>query len=233
MPEAPAVGNLALPGVERQSRQRRYAFLFYSLLFTLAFNPLIGAFHVDPGALEVPLAVNMIAAVLTIPAGRWRTVLWLLAAMAVLGRGVPSGLIAPSLSTASLALSTFITLSVAVQAVRFALRAQAVDREHVFAALSAYMLAGLFFGVLYWAMESAWPGSFAGVAGDEPSRRLHLNSSIYFSFVTIATLGYGDIVPHSDAARGLAVAEAVGGQLYLAVLIARLVSAHVQRRNPQ
>lgn len=173
----------------------------------------------------------MIAAVLTIPASRWRTVLWLLAAVALLGRGAPSGMIAPSLSTASLALSTFITLSVAVQAVRFALGAQVVAREHVFAALSAYMLAGLFFGVLYWAMESAWPGSFAGAAGDGRSDRLHLASSIYFSFVTIATLGYGDIVPHSDAARGLAVAEAVGGQLYLAVLIARLVSAHVQSRN--
>lgn len=221
----------ALPRLEHRYGQQRYAFLFYSLLFTLAFNPLIGAFHVDPGTLELPLAVNMIAAVLTIPRGRWRTVLWLLATLAVLGRGAPSTVIAPSLSTASLALSTFIALFVAAHAVRFALRAQAVDREHVLAALSAYMLAGLFFGVLYWAMESAWPGSFAGAAGNGSAGRLHLSSSIYFSFVTIATLGYGDIVPHSEAARGLAVAEAVGGQLYLAVLIARLVSGYVQRRN--
>ena len=49
-------------------------------------------------------------------------------------------------------------------------------------------------------------------------------TAIYFSFVTLATLGYGDIVPQSEVARGVTVVEAIVGQLYLAVLIARLVS---------
>ena len=48
---------------------------------------------------------------------------------------------------------------------------------------------------------------------------------MYFSFVTLASLGYGDILPLSDPARGLAIVEVVGGQLYLAVMVARLVSA--------
>ena len=51
--------------------------------------------------------------------------------------------------------------------------------------------------------------------------------AIYYSFVTLATLGYGDIVPRSEVARGLAIMEAVAGQFYLAVLIARLVSLYV------
>lgn len=50
---------------------------------------------------------------------------------------------------------------------------------------------------------------------------------MYFSFVTLATLGYGDIVPRSDVARSLAIIEAVAGQLYLAVMVARLVSIYV------
>jgi voltage-gated potassium channel len=49
---------------------------------------------------------------------------------------------------------------------------------------------------------------------------------IYFSFVTLATLGYGDIVPASDVARGLAILEAVIGQFYLTVVVARLVSLY-------
>ena len=49
---------------------------------------------------------------------------------------------------------------------------------------------------------------------------------MYFSFVTLATLGYGDIVPRSDIARGLAIVEGVARQLFLAVLIARLVSLY-------
>jgi len=47
--------------------------------------------------------------------------------------------------------------------------------------------------------------------------------------VTLATLGYGDIVPNSDLTRGLAVFEAVAGQLYVAVIVARLVGAYAQR----
>ena len=48
-----------------------------------------------------------------------------------------------------------------------------------------------------------------------------------YSFVTLTTLGYGDIVPRSEVVRGLAIMEAVAGQLYLAVMIARLVSLYV------
>jgi hypothetical protein len=54
-------------------------------------------------------------------------------------------------------------------------------------------------------------------------------SANYFSFVTIATLGYGDIVPRSDVSRGLAIFEGVGGQLFLAVMVARLVSLYTRR----
>lgn len=50
--------------------------------------------------------------------------------------------------------------------------------------------------------------------------------AIYFSLVTLATLGYGDIVPRTDVARGLAIVEGVGGQLFLAVLVARLMSLY-------
>ena len=51
--------------------------------------------------------------------------------------------------------------------------------------------------------------------------------TIYYSFVTLTTLGYGDIVPRSEVVRGLAIMEAVAGQLYLAVMIARLVSLYI------
>jgi hypothetical protein len=55
--------------------------------------------------------------------------------------------------------------------------------------------------------------------------------AIYFSFVTQATLGYGDIVPVGDHAQGVVVAQGMGGQMYLAVLIARLVSLYAAQGN--
>jgi len=132
----------------------------------------------------------------------------------------------PAISRASLALWTVVALAAAVVALRYTMRATAISSEHIYAALSAYVLVGIFCGVFYFVLERAWPGSL-GVAGENAPGHFSLTSGTYFSFVTLATLGYGDLVPKSEVARGLAIVEAVFGQLYLAVMVARLVSLYV------
>jgi hypothetical protein len=127
-------------------------------------------------------------------------------------------------SIASLAVWGFLALGTVAAALRFALRGRTVGSEQIYAALSAYLLAGIFFGVLYWVLEQVTPGSLSA-GGDAATGVFRLMTAIYFSFVTLASLGYGDILPLSDPARGLAMLEVVGGQLYLAVMVARLVSA--------
>jgi hypothetical protein len=116
-------------------------------------------------------------------------------------------------------------LLAAANALRSALRATAIGSEHIYAALSAYLLAGVSLGILYWALEQAWPGSLN--YGGSVVKNFTEADGIYFSFVTLATLGYGDFVPKTEVARGLTVLEAVTGQLYLAVMVARLVSLYV------
>ena len=102
---------------------------------------------------------------------------------------------------------------------RFTIRSDVVDGETIYAALSTYLLAGLFFGQIYWAVESLRPGS---LTGPDPMSEI---TAIYYSFVTLATLGYGDFLPRSDLARGIATFEVIGGQLFLAVMVARLIGA--------
>lgn len=109
-------------------------------------------------------------------------------------------------------------------ALRHALRGQDVDSEKIHAALGAYLLAGFFFGVIYWVVEQFAPGSLT-LAGAVVPGGIHVTTAIYYSFVTLASLGYGDVLPVSDLARGLAVVEVVGGQLYLVAMVARLVGA--------
>jgi hypothetical protein len=143
-------------------------------------------------------------------------------------RLVAEALDAPAMVAVVRALWTGLGLVGAANTLRFALRGRVVDAEHLYAALSAYLLAGVFCGVLYQVVSHAWPGAFSGGGVPIP---LTFPSAIYFSFVTLATLGYGDIVPASDAARGIAVVEAVAGQLYVAVMIARLVSLYAGRER--
>jgi hypothetical protein len=217
-------------GLHRLSREycsRRYAILFYSLLVTIAACPLLEAAGLDAGLLEVFLAANLLAAVLPVAGGTGRRfLLSVLIAVCTLRIGA-LWLEYPLVGLASLLLWTLVALFAAGGAIRFAIGAHKVDREHLYAALDAYLLFGIFLGVLYWTLERLSPASLV-FASQDGSGLLTLSATIYFSFVTLVTLGYGDILPSSEVARGLAVAEAVTGQLYLTVMVAHLVSLQVR-----
>jgi len=230
MTEFDAETTGGLKWLVRAYASRRYAILFYSLLITIAAGPLFEALGVDAGLLEVLLAANLLAAVLPVGPGAVRRFL-LCALLAVCSMRLGAAwLDNPMVTVISLAMWTVVALIAAAGAIRFAMRARTVDREHLYAALDAYLLFGIFQGVLYWALDRAWPASIV-VTGQQTEVLLSLSASIYFSFVTLVTLGYGDILPHSDAARGLAIVEAVTGQFFLAVMIAHLVSLHVRGGN--
>ena len=207
----------------------RYGVLFYTLLFTLAAAPLLTALRFHADILQIFLAFNLLIALLG-PGRRWQTLLILVAAVSIGLRIVPASDVGVGITWSALALASSLALLAAVSAARFAVRAQVINAEQIYAALSVYLLAGLFFGLLHWEIELTWPGSF-GEAGASLPAPFALSTAIYFSFVTLATLGYGDVVPKTEVARGVAVLEAVGGQLYVAVTIARLVGAQLQARG--
>jgi voltage-gated potassium channel Kch len=202
--------------------RRRYTVLFYVLLLTLVAVPLITTFDLSGALIEFLLAASLLAAVMPVGTARSRRALLAVAALVWLARPLTTWLDHPGLSALTLGLWTLMGFLAAVYALRFAMQAIQVDAEHLYAALSAYLLAGIFFGVSYWVLEQIDPGTFN--TNGEFSRM----SALYFSFVTLATLGYGDIVPRTDVARGLAIVEGVGGQLFLAVMVARLVSLYTR-----
>jgi hypothetical protein len=115
----------------------------------------------------------------------------------------------------------------------YVLRGAEVSLDRIFAAIVAYMLLALGFAAAYQAINTLAPASFAlpeATDGAHELERLELQL-VYFSFVTIATLGYGDITPRLPLAQMLAVLEAVVGQFYVAVIIAWLVSAYAAHRR--
>jgi len=101
-----------------------------------------------------------------------------------------------------------------------------VTLETIYGAIVVYILIGLMWVFLYNLTELLHPGSFtlAAVLDAESKKALY-----FFSFVTLTTLGYGDITPVSAPARSLAMLEAIVGQMYIAVLIARLVGMHISQ----
>ena len=116
--------------------------------------------------------------------------------------------------------------------VRRVLRDRTVTLDTVAGAACAYFLLGVIWGELFLMVERWHPGSFevpsAWLVG--PGRDLRA-SLMYFSFATLTTVGYGDIHPTDPAAGSLCTAEALIGQLYLAIMIARMVGLHASQRS--
>jgi Ion channel len=95
-----------------------------------------------------------------------------------------------------------------------------VSLQSIYGALSAYMIVGLMFAAFYGAMSRLGTGPFFANGSPESTQTFQ-----YFSFTTLTTLGYGDFTAVSNAGRAVAVIEAMVGQIFLATLVARLVSA--------
>jgi hypothetical protein len=108
---------------------------------------------------------------------------------------------------------------------RFVFRSKRVTSNVLFAGLSLYLLVGMAWVTAYQLVEAFSPGSFAGGVLEGASRGMIVRDLLYFSFVSLTTLGYGDITPISPLARSVAILEAITGVLSLAIIIARLVSA--------
>ena len=203
--------------------RRPYRILFLSLVVTLIAAPIAEDYQLRTWPIELLLIVNLAVAAVASRTARWRG--WLLTFVVLTGllRVLARWFHVEAASTSATLMSIALAVLAAIAALRFALRGRKVDAERLSAALSAYLLAGHFFGIAYFQIEQARPGSFAIAGAPSQPQQLDLQTAIYFSFVTLATLGYGDISPVKPTARGMAVTEAMLGQLYLAVLVARLV----------
>jgi Ion channel len=108
-----------------------------------------------------------------------------------------------------------------------------VTKARIKGALAAYLLIGVMFGELFRVLAIAWPNALSTSAA-HPLGSKFTAEIMYFSFSTLTTAGYGDIVPVHPYARALANVEAITGQMYIVLLIGRLLTLHMsQSEQPQ
>ena len=124
-----------------------------------------------------------------------------------------------ALGVASIWAGLMLLLTVAITISRV-LSWDSVTVQSIYAALSAYLLIGLMFATFYAAIDRLTAGDF--FASSAPA---NVHTYQYFSFTTLTTLGYGDFTAAANTGRAVAVLEALTGQIFLATLVARLVSA--------
>jgi hypothetical protein len=129
------------------------------------------------------------------------------------------------LMIASIGFGTILYLYITVLLVINLLSHRVVTADLIYCAISTYFLIGVMWAGIYIILEGISPGSFSGIS--------ETADLLYFSFVTLTTVGFGDITPQSILGKRLAVFEATMGGIYLAVIIAMIVGRYMSMQPEQ
>ncbi len=230
----------------RDPKSVRYGILFGTLVFLLLTMPFLDKRSVGEFFLNVLFLSILVGCVQAVRSDRR-----LVGLCVVFGSGLfasPAwGIFPPSVTTNIVSIAALIGFSgvVIISLSLDVFRAREVSAGSIFGACSVFFLLGLFWYGIFSLIEVLQPDSFAfaeyhpadlanimGVQQDIAEATLKRSQIFYFTYVTITTLGFGDVRPVSDVARIYTTIAAMSGQLFLVVLVARLVgiqSAQVSR----
>jgi len=208
------------------NQEQRSLFLLLSVLSFFVFTPFLEGDPTGEAFLIAILYLTLVSATLELSVRRrvlWAAIPLALSSMALL---VATRLhrTNPLQLANDLVLAAFLGL-VAVTLFTYLGRPGAITRGRLFVSVAVYLLMGLGWYVMYGVINTLQPGSFAE-AGITLSGRILPSKLLYFSLVSLATVGYGDIVAVRPAARMLAALEATAGVLYIAITVARLVAGY-------
>jgi len=206
-----------------------YSALLWCLFGLLLFSPVAQNFGVGERFLNIGLALVLVAAIREESTRRKRVYLALaLGVPAVAGRFVTAAWHDPPLvAVVAIFTSTAVFFGYIIrQIMRDVMSGSRVTADKLKGATCVFLLIGMVWSLGYVFLEYLVPGSFSVPAETSATAGELFDSLYYFSFVTLTTLGYGEISPVSHYARTLAMLEAIVGQLYIAIMIARLVGLH-------
>ena len=233
MAESSHLNPETVPSVpaERPARSGNFRFsaaqFLFILILMLIVAPFVDDFKNGEAIDSVLVTLVLISGVLAVGRrGRTLVLAMVLMLPAVMGKWVSQfrpDLLPPGIH--NIPALVFISF-VEFELLQFIFRAPRVTSEVLCAGISGYLLLGVLWMSAYVLVSRLVPGSFAFNIGTTSAGPLQGFDAYYFSFITLSTVGYGDITPMSHAARTLAMAEAMTGTLYMAVLISRLVALY-------
>jgi hypothetical protein len=211
----------------RLSRFRRFTTVQLLIVLALFFISAPFVEEIEGVILSILFSLVLLAAVLAVSERKRVLVIALaLAIPAIAGRWInhfrPHVIHPAVFLVCGLVLIAFVVS----QLLLFILRAPSVTLEVLCASISAYLLLGLTWTMAYQLVDLLTPGGAFSFNTNTGTHSMNAFNGFYFSFITLSTVGYGDITPVSRIARMLAAMEAITGLLFVAVLIARLVAIY-------
>jgi len=205
----------------------RFLFLFISMMLMFVLRPFLEGYLSIRYLMGIFFFVIFISAVYAVSQKRSTFIIALL--LALLTEALELSGYLTGISSLDVLSDIFAGLLLAYTAtiiLFYLYREDRITGDMIMGAICVYFLMGLIWSLVFSTLEIFQPGSF-----QMPQGRVDPVTFAYYSYVTLTTLGYGDMTPVSGPARSLALLEAMMGQLYLAVLIARLVGIHIAQSS--
>jgi len=225
-------------GHDRSASSKRvfrghYGYVLGSLLVILGLFPFIAEDSWMKWTIDLAFVLVILACFL-VSLGRhfWRFVLIL----AIVGQLLTAGarlVGADFFQSPGQVLRAVVLLAAMVVVLRDVMRARRVTMDTVLAAASVYLLMALVWSSIYIAVEVFQPGSFALGPTAGPGTMSTQSQLVYFSIITMTTVGYGDITPATPQTSMLAALEGLIGQLFIAIILSRLVALEITNRGKQ
>ena len=214
-----------LPRVIRNTLEGRFLSLLAAILVYLAIGPVLDKTKEFKFFLDIFFSIILLAGIFAVSQKKRSTIIAFTLAipslMTVWLRELTGGI---ALEITSSVLTTLFFGYAVIVLLAFILNSTRVTHNVIYAALIGYLIMGLMWASIYSLIDTITPGSFKALQSSIDNPRLIY---LYFSYVTLTTLGYGDISPLTAPAYSFSILEAIIGQIYLTVLIARLVAMHI------
>jgi len=206
-------------------RANRFSFLLISMVLFLIFRPFVEDLVRIGFLMEIFVSAILLSGIYAVSEDRVSLVFALLTGLpALLTNWTFQFLKIPSfLLIHHICAGLFFAVATII-IIRHLVNQKVITVDLIWGAVCGYFLLGFMWGDIFSLLETLQPGSF-NLGEGVPD----IDSLIYFSFVTLATLGYGDIVPLTKQAQSLSIIETVMGQMYLAVNIAALVAIRISQ----
>lgn len=221
------IRTLSIRGLRPRFLHGKLLPLLVSLILLLLFYPFFEGGFFGAALLNLLVSITLLTGAYVLSSTKRR----FLAALAV---GVPA--LATTwanvlwqntlLQMASSVLEVLFYGYIALAILKYIIRAKEVTEDEIYGAICVYLLLGIIFASVYSLAEVLHPGSFYLDPNRDIDRALTWGDLLYYSFVTMMTIGYGDITPLTANARSLSILQAAAGVLFVAITIARLVGIY-------
>ena len=220
-----------VPKIIKHTLEGRFIYLLVAILIFLGVGPILADMTGFRLLLDIFFSAILLAAIYAVSQKMRHTIIaFSLAIPALLAFWLRDFTGGVALNVASEIFSSLFFGYTVIVLVTFILNSPKITRHVIHAALIGYLLMGMMWASIYELIDTIDPGSFNLVQGWTDNPRLIY---LYFSYVTLTTLGYGDITPLTAQAYSISILEAIIGQFYITVLIARLVGMHISHSGKE